>query len=324
MKPDQELIIVTAIDWLRSGFSVWWVSLIKVSGSAPQAIGTFFAIRADGEVCGSLSGGCVEEHLVQRIVLDELPSISIQTLSAAAEEKLALMLPCGGSIDLLVEKLSSIASLQPLLRVRETQQRIVRSVCLNTGRVEFIKNIPSGVNRKNGDGVIFEKNTKIFQVFDKQAILLLIGATPVAKHLAQMAQALDFQVVVCDPRELYQASWRLAEIPVNKSMPDDLIKTLITHNRCAIVALAHDPRIDDMGLMEALISPAFYIAAMGSTKTNDQRRERLSLLGLSAPQIQRLHGPAGIDIRSKRPAEIAVSILAELIRTKNHIAIKHW
>jgi len=320
MKTDQEFIVETAINWLQSGFAVWWISLLKISGSAPQEIGAFMAIRGDGEVCGSLSGGCLEEYLVQRIVLNELPSISIQTLSADAEEKLSLMLPCGGSIDLLLEKLSSVASLQPLLRMRQAQQRMIRSVCLNTGRVQFMQNIPNGVNSENGDLVIFEKNQKVFQIFDRQAILLLIGATQVAKHLAEMAQALDYQVVVCDPRELYQQSWSVPEVLVNKSMPDDLIKILITHRRCAIVALAHDPRIDDMGLMEALVSPAFYIAAMGSTKTNEKRRERLSFLGLSAQQIQRLHGPAGIDISSKRPAEIAVSILAELIKTKNSSA----
>ncbi len=313
MKAEQQLVVEMAIHWLQSAYPVWWISLIKVSGSAPREVGVFIAIRADGEVCGSISGGCLEEFLVERIQLNEFPVISMQTLSARDHENLALMLPCGGSLDLLIEKLTSEESISPILSASENQKRIIRSVCLHTGEVEFLD------HKECNSLTVFREDEKVFQIFDRPPILLLIGATQVAKYLTPMAQSLNYQVVVCDPRELYQASWSLAEIPVSQSMPDDLIKQIIIDDRCAIITLAHDPKLDDMALMEALRSPAFYVAAMGSKKTHQKRRERLRQLDLSEEQIARLHGPAGIHIRSKRPAEIAISIMAEMIAKKNNV-----
>ena len=151
--------------------------------------------------------------------------------------------------------------------------------------------------------------------------LLIIGAGQLSRALAQMALALDFEVICCDPREEYHLTWDVPGTTFSKAMPDDLVLELQLDPHSAVVAVTHDPKLDDMALLEALKSPAFYVGALGSRGNTAKRRERLALFDLTPAEIDRLHGPIGLDIGSKTPAEIAVSIVAEIVAVRNGVAL---
>ena len=147
--------------------------------------------------------------------------------------------------------------------------------------------------------------------------LLIVGAGQLSKYLAQMGQALDYNVIVCDPREEYTEGWDVPGVDIRRGMPDDVVTELNLDGHSAVVTLTHDPKLDDMALLEALKSPAFYVGAIGSKKNNDSRRERLAGFDLSAGEIAKLRGPVGLKIGSKTPPEIAIAILAEMTAVKN-------
>jgi len=151
--------------------------------------------------------------------------------------------------------------------------------------------------------------------------LLIIGAGQLSKYLAQFAQALDYHVTVCDPREEYANTWDVPAVELTRGMPDDVVIAMKLDAHSAIVALTHDPKLDDMALLEALKSPAFYVGAIGSKKNNEARRRRLAEFDLSAPEIDRLHGPVGLKIGSKTPPEIAVAILGEMTAIKHGVPV---
>jgi xanthine dehydrogenase accessory factor len=151
--------------------------------------------------------------------------------------------------------------------------------------------------------------------------MLVIGASQLSKYLAQIAVGLDYQVTVCDPREEYTDSWDVPGVTLVRTMPDDTVQGMRLDERCAVVALTHDPKLDDLALLEALKSPAFYVGALGSRANNAKRRERLCEFDLTDAQIARLHGPIGLYIGSRTPPEIAISILAEITAVKNAVAL---
>ena len=163
--------------------------------------------------------------------------------------------------------------------------------------------------------------TKLRALFGPRWRLLIVGAGQLSRVLAQMALALDFEVVCCDPREEYHLTWDVSGTTFSKEMPDDLVLQLQLDPHSAVVALTHDPKLDDMVLLEALKSPAFYIGALGSRGNTAARKQRLALFDLSPAEIDRLHGPVGLDLGSKTPAEIAVSIVAEIVAVKNGVAL---
>ena len=151
--------------------------------------------------------------------------------------------------------------------------------------------------------------------------LLIIGAGQLSRAVAQMALTLDFEVVCCDPREEYNLTWDVPNTRFSKAMPDDLVQELQLDPHSAVVAVTHDPKLDDLVLLEALKSPAFYIGALGSRGNTAKRRERLALFDLTPAEIDRLHGPIGLDIGAKTPAEIAVAIVAEIVSVKNGVVL---
>ena len=151
--------------------------------------------------------------------------------------------------------------------------------------------------------------------------MLVIGAGQLSKYLAQIAVGLDYQVTVCDPRVEYTDTWDIPGVTLVKTMPDDTVIEMKLDERCAVVALTHDPKLDDLALMEALKSPAFYVGALGSRANNAKRRKRLEEFDLTREQIGRLHGPIGLYIGSRTPPEIAISILAEITAVKNGVAL---
>jgi xanthine dehydrogenase accessory factor len=228
------------------------------------------------------------------------------------QEASRMGLPCGGRLELLVEELSGPESIDELLQRLRAGQLVARTVDLATGEVSL---------QPGTGGSEFQlSETAVVKTFGPGWQLLLIGDGQLARHLASMALHLDYRVTICDPRDGFAPLTPLADVVYSREMPDDAVKALSEQARTAIVALAHDPRQDDLGLSAALESQAFYIGALGSNRSAQARRKRLASLGYNPQQIERVHGPAGLHIGSKRPAEIALSILAQITAIRNGIS----
>jgi xanthine dehydrogenase accessory factor len=306
-------ILETAIAWLEQDMQPLLVTVARTWGASPRPPGSLMLMRADGAFCGSVSGGCVEEDLVRRYRERQLGDVFPTRIDYGVNrvEATRLGLPCGGRLELLLEQLDSAAPLQRLLAQITAGELVTRRVCLATGEVSLHAATPV-------DDFRYSENS-LQKVFGPQWRLLLIGGGQLTRYVAQIALLLDYQVVICDPRELREA---VAPPPLCEQvdmMPDDAVQAYANHPRCAVVTLSHDPKLDDLALLDALGSAAFYVGALGSKRNSDARRERLQGLGVAAQQLQRLHAPVGLPIGSHTPAEIAISILAEITATRNSV-----
>jgi len=260
---------------------------------------------------GSVSGGCVEEDLLARYGNGQLSDDYPVMLDYGVDRQQASRfgLPCGGRLELCVEQLESAEPLRLLLQHCACHRLTARRLCLNTGEVSLHRARP-------GDGFEYTPDY-LSKVFGPAWQLLLIGAGHLSFYVAQMARLLDYRVIVCDPRDDYQRSWQLADTELTALMPDEAVAAYTTHERSMVITLSHDPKLDDMALMDALASPAVYVGALGSRASNEQRRQRLHQLGVTAQQLERLHAPVGLPIGSHTPAEIAVSIMAEVTAVRH-------
>ncbi len=304
-------VIEQALQWEAEGHDLWLCTVLSTYGSAPRAPGALLVARADGAHLGSLSGGCVEEAFLASLAQGELQAAAqVIRYGESDEERHRLRLPCGGVLQVLVEHRTSAAAwrshLQNLLFALNGQRRVMRRVDLTTGATELLADPGGEQTCLNGE----QAEIRIGPVLR----LLLAGVSPVAKACAEFARALGWDVVACDPRDEVQGS--LADgVQVRPMMPSEYIASGACHEATAIVALTHDPRIDDLALMEAVHTPAFYIGAMGSRQTSAKRAERLRRVGgLSADDVDRIHMPIGLDLGSKAPAEIALAVIADVLR----------
>ena len=307
-------VLSQARDWYTEGHKVWLVTVIETWGSAPRPPGALLALRGDGLVVGSVSGGCVEDDLIDRVRHGErVDKPSLITYGVSKEEAARFGLPCGGNLRLVQEPLARVDWIAEVLNRTGQHELVSRSLSLSTGAVSV--NAASRGEKFNFDG------TTLRALFGPRWRLLIIGAGQLSRVLAHMALALDFEVICCDPREEYNLTWDVPGSTFSKSMPDDLVLALQLDPHSAVVAVTHDPKLDDLVLLEALKSPAFYVGALGSRSNTAARKERLALFDLSASEIDRLHGPIGLDLGSKTPAEIAVSIIGEIVAVKNGVAL---
>jgi len=306
-------ILTRALKWLNAGHGVLLYTVVNTWGSSPRPPGSIMILRDDGQVAGSVSGGCIEDDLILRLKNEGLPANpSIVSYGVKADEARRFGLPCGGTMRLVQEPLAGATAIKDLSRVLSMLEQghiVTRTLCLNTALV-------SQAIARDNDVLQCDEN-EFIAVFGPRYRLLIIGAGQIGELLSQIAISLDFAVTICDPRTEYHSEWAVANTHLVTTMPDDTVIEMQMDSRTAVVALTHDPKLDDMALMEALASPAFYIGALGSKVNNDQRRERLLEFDLNQAQIAQLHGPAGLDIGSHTPAEIAVSIAAELVAAKN-------
>ncbi len=303
-----------ALAWLQSGQRVALATVIRTWGSSPRPPGSLLAMNETGQFVGSVSGGCVEDSLVARYRDGELagPAPTMLDFGVDRQEATRMGLPCGGRLELLVEELTGTDSIEQVLVSLRNGELVARRVDLASGEVSL----------QPGDGgTEFQvSETEVAKTFGPAWQLLLIGDGQLARHLASMARHLDYSVIICDPRDAFTSFAPLVDAHYSREMPDEAVLGLRDQARTAIVTLAHDPRQDDLGLSAALESRAFYIGALGSSRSAQARHKRLVSLGYSPEQIGRIHGPAGLHIGSKRPAEIAVSILAEITAIRNGIS----
>ena len=312
------LVLRHALRWQASGLPAILVTVARTWGSSPRPPGSLMAINAHGETVGSVSGGCIEEDLIQRIQQEGIPAICAELLPVvlrygfSAEQAHRFGLPCGGTIELVLEPLSAHSCLADLLSASEQRHHVQRTLDLRTGHATLQTSKPGGVPQLNEQTLV--------TWLGPQVRLIVIGASDLSRYVCQFALSLGFAVVVCDPREEYRASWHLPGVAVSDEMPDDLILRLQPDASTAIIALTHDPKLDDLALIDALQSQAFYVGAIGSRRNSQQRRERLHThFDISEQALASLHGPAGLYIGSKTPAEIALSIMAEIVALKNGI-----
>jgi xanthine dehydrogenase accessory factor len=308
-------VLRSATTWVKAGHAVVLATVVKTWGSAPRPLGAMLAIRDDGQVSGSVSGGCVEDDLIERVHKHNLRADKpeLVTYGVSKEQADRFRLPCGGTLQLVLEPVSDGAGLDQLLAAIERHELVARFLDLETGK----SRIEPG---RWSDALEFDGKL-LKTVHGPRWRLLIIGAAQLSRYLAQMAQALDYQVTVCDPRDEYADAWDVANVPVDRRYPDDVVQAMNLDAHSAVVALTHDPKLDDIALLDALKSPAFYVGALGSKANNDKRRKRLADFDLSASEIARLRGPVGLKIGSRTPPEIAVSILAEMTAVRRGVQI---
>ena len=316
-------VIRTALDWQSKGQRVVLGTVVRTWGSAPRPPGSLMIIREDGQVAGSVSGGCIEDDLIRRVAAGELalrmPESTIY--GQTAEEVRRFGLPCGGSVQVVLEPLSTQSQLRELLVSIEQHQRVERRLDMASGMVRMAP-------ATDGDKLQFDGKS-LTTVHGPRLRLLIIGGGQLSRYLASMAVMLDYQVTVCEPREEYHEGWdAMAGVTLSSLMPDDLVLAMRLDHNSAVVAVTHDPKLDDLALMEALRTPAFYVGALGSRHNNTQRRKRLLEFEVSEEEAAQLRGPVGLNLGALTPPEIAMSIVAEMTAIRRGVdlsqALSSW
>lgn len=314
-------VMTQAVDWMKAGSPLWLCTVLHTYGSSPRAPGSLLVARAEGEFVGSLSGGCIEDDFLTRINTGEfcLPSQVIRYGQGGYPTQVAL--PCGGSLDVLIEHFPvAESSLQTLCMTEQALRGklpLLKSVTLpDPASLEEVRNrhIPAAIVRQE---------SRITLPIGLVPTLLVAGYSAVAHDCIKLAEMLGFAVIVCEHREEQSRQLKsdFSSSPSFKLVeqhPARYLEKCGANSATAIVSLTHDPRIDDLTLIEAVETEAFYIGAMGSKRTSDKRRARLETLGeLSVEALGRLNAPIGLPIGSKTPGEIALSIMAHIVQKKN-------
>ena len=307
-------VIRTALDWLDRGHRVVLGTVVRTWGSAPRPPGSLMIIRDDGQVAGSVSGGCIEDDLIRRVAAGELALHMPETTvyGQTAEEVRRFGLPCGGSVQIVLEPLSARSQLRELLVSIEQHRRVQRRLDMATGVVRLGP-------AQDGDQVRFD-GVSLLTVHGPRQRLLIIGGGQLSRYLASMAVMLEYQVTVCEPRVEYHEGWQaMPGVTLSTLMPDDLVLAMQLDASSAVVAVTHDPKLDDLALMEALRTPAFYVGALGSRHNNARRRERLLEFDVTTEEATQLRGPVGLTLGALTPPEIAMSIVAEMTAIRRGI-----
>ena len=307
-------VLERALEWRRSGRRVWLLTVAQTFGASPRPPGSLAAIRDDGILVGSVSGGCIEDDLVARREEYSGRKPRFAAYGVSAEEARRFGLPCGGQLEVIIEPQVRDDEIAALLEAIASGRIVARHVDLASGDWSLANARPTDECERTA--------ARFTSVHGPRWRMLIIGASEIAHYLAEVAQTVDFQVHVCDPREEYRSAWRAQDARWIEGMPDDAVLAFKPDGHSVILTVSHDPKLDDMALLEALKSDAFYVGAVGSARTSAERRKRLAEFDLTAQQIARLHGPVGLSIGSRTPPEIALAILGDLVAARNGIVLE--
>jgi len=310
-----EIEVLSAAEaWVRQGQGVLMATVVTTWGSSPRPIGSLFVVAADGRSAGSVSGGCIEDGIIESIRTDGFVGSypRIVRYGVDAEEANRFGLPCGGTIELVMELLNDVRSVTAMVYELRNRRTVLRRLDMETGQVTL--DMAHVTDKVSFDG------RHLLTVHGPSYRLLIIGAGQLSYYVSMGAIALGFSVTVCDPRVEYADQWAVDGALLVRTMPDDTVLEMQLDARSAVLGLTHDPKLDDLALMEALKTPAFYVGAIGSRKHSAARRERLKLFGITDQEVAHLKGPVGLFIGSKTPPEIALSILAQLVACKYRIS----
>lgn len=301
-------VLETCVRWLNAGHQVELVTVAKTWGSSPKPPGSLAAVREDGLLVGSVSGGCVEKQLSETFKPLQLSRVHSHHIDDQQARRFGLA--CGGQLELVYESLNDAAQLQTIIDTLYKRQRIKRTLSLGSANALLAPAAPN-------DAFTFDGNT-LTKVFGPSWQVLLIGAGQLSAFVAQMAMAVDFSVMVCDPRPEFQQAWNTDGVSVLTVEPHEAVLQHANDFHTAVLALTHDPNLDDMALIEALPMDCFYIGALGSKKNYERRCKRLSSI-IEPDLLSKLHSPVGLTIGSRTSAEIAVSIVAQLVQTRAYV-----
>lgn len=323
------MVLRTLRQWRAAGKRALLATVVRTWGSSPRPVGSIMALCEDGAVVGSVSGGCIEDDLIDqytrayaahlpngeqagRVIPSGAPT-NIK-YGITADEAHRFGLPCGGTLELLLEFDPDAASLAELVQALDAGRLMQRRVDLRDGAVQLAScEVPQALSLDDA---------ALVNTFGPEYRLLIIGAGQMSEYLATMALFNGFAVTVCDPREEYRGAWAVQGARVVSEMPDDVVRDMAPDHRTCVIALTHDPKLDDLALLEALDTEAFYIGAIGSRRNQESRRQRLQEhFDKTDTDLARLRGPIGIYIGSKTPAEIAVSVMAEVLAVKNGVSL---
>ena len=312
MNSTDQTILSCLLASLNQGEKPWLVTVVATIGSSPRPVGSLVAFRADGSQVGSVSGGCVEEDLIARLLAREFsgPQVYLTDYGVSAEDNEKWGLPCGGRLELAIQQLDTkdLGWVKDAHHAMSTRQTLRRSVSLQSGETRISPSEHFAPLEKNDD--------TLTHCLGPRYRLLLVGAGQLAAHLSTLALTMDYEVLLADSREWALDQWQGPDVEKILGLPDDVVREHAADEHCAVITLSHDPRVDDMALMEALDSACWYVGALGSVRTTEKRLQRLSQLGLSSGALARLHAPVGLSIGSKTTMEIAVSIIAQLTQLR--------
>ena len=310
-------------DWRAQGRRALLATVVRTWGSSPRPLGSIMALCETGAVVGSVSGGCIEDDLIYRYTnarTDKHPDAledgppELLRYGITADEAHRFGLPCGGTLDLLLEFNPDSESLADLVRQLESGGLVRRITELKSGAVRLEPATRS-------DELTIDEQ-QLVNIYGPEYRMLIIGAGQMTEYLATMALFTGFMVTVCDPRGEYSSSWSVPGVKLLSDWPDDAVKSFKPDRRTCVLALTHDPKLDDIALLEALQTDAFYVGAIGSRSNNQARHKRMvEHFGQTEESLGRLRGPIGIFIGSKTPAEIAVSVMAEVLAVKNAVTL---
>ena len=312
MNSTDQTILSCLLASLTQGEQTWLVTVVATIGSSPRPVGSLVAFRADGSQVGSVSGGCVEEDLIARLLAGEFngPQVYLTDYGVSAEDNEKWGLPCGGRLELAIQQLDEkdLEWVTEAYNAMSTRQTLSRSVSLESGETQISPAEQFAPLENSAD--------TLTHCFGPRHRLLLAGAGQLAANLSTLALAMDYEVLLADSREWALDQWQGPEVEKILGLPDDVVREHAADEHCAVITLSHDPRVDDMALMEALDSACWYVGALGSVRPTEKRLQRLSQLGLSSDALARLHAPVGLSIGSKTTMEIAVSIMAQLTQLR--------
>lgn len=309
-------VIQRSIGWIEQRQPIWLCTVLNTYGSSPRGPGAMMSAIYGGQFSGSLSGGCVEDDFLERIAKGEFIQPSQIIHYGAGSPRTSVALPCGGSIDVLVEYLlPNDESLNHLRHIEDAlcgQGKWVKRVS-----VPHASQLSNPCQRGSGPMVEYQgDNVTIY--LGAMTRIIIAGLSSVGQYCLQFAAALGFEVIICEPRPEVIERFSHLDMPIVEVFPARYIQQGGVHSNTAIVALTHDPRIDDLTIMEAVHTQAFYIGAMGSERTSAKRKQRLTDIGeLTSAELGRIHAPIGLPIGSKTPAEIGLAVMADIVRVKN-------
>ena len=312
MLSSDHTILSSLLEALTQGEQPWLVTVTETIGSSPRPVGSLVVFRADGSQIGSVSGGCVEEDLIEQLLAGTFhgPAVHFTEYGVSAEDNEKWGLPCGGRLELAIQQLDSkdtdwVAGARQAMVERRT---VLRRVDCISG-----ESLLSATDRFT----TLEKSEEyLSHCFGPRQRLLLVGAGQLAANLSTLALAMDYEVLLTDSREWALDQWQGPDIEKILGLPDDVVREYGSDELSAVITLSHDPRVDDMALMEALESAAWYVGALGSVRTTEKRLARLLKLGVEEKALARLHAPVGLSIGSKTTMEIAVSVMAQLTQLR--------
>lgn len=325
MRSNDQEVLQQALVWQQQGLRCVLVTVLSTYGASPRPPGAMAVISETGLVVGSVSGGCVEDDLVHEVRQNvfwapDAPAVALRTYGRDAAERERYRLPCGNALRLAVEANWSPQDLTQALAAMQQGLCVHKQLNYASAEAQWQALTPDQASPLD----FSDSDHGFAVVLGPRHRLLIIGATEVSRYLCPIAQSLGYAITVCDPREEYTGSWSDMNVKLIRDMPDDTVQGFACDERTAVITVTHDPKLDDLALMEALKSPAFYVGALGSTLTTRKRQTRLLEFDVTPQQVAQLKGPVGLPIGSRTPAEIAVSIAAELIQVRSLIGTPDW